>query len=201
MNGGLAAVDGALLLNGVLLERDVSEPVRADRVRIEESRLRGLVLEPGKAPGLRLSDVALADCDLSNVDGREGSLRRVHVVNSRLVGFGLAGGTVQDLRVTDSALLLASFAFAKLRHVVFERVNLAEVSFMEARLDGVEFIDCKLTGADFRGAKLQSCTIRGTPLDGIVGVDCLKGIAMPWPDILASAATLAAALGIVVEAD
>jgi uncharacterized protein YjbI with pentapeptide repeats len=118
---------------------------------------------------------------------------------SRLVGFRLTGGTIEDLRVVDSSLALVSLAFSKLRRVVFERVDLAEASFLEAQLEGVTFIDCKLAGTDFRAVKLKGCAIRGTSLDGVVGVDSLRGIAMPWVDVLDSAAALAAALGINVE--
>ena len=85
--------------------------------------------------------------------------------------------------------------------MVFERVNLADASFMAARLEGVEFIDCRLTGADFRGAKLKGCAIRGTALDDVLGVESLRGLRMPWGDLLASAGALAAALGIAVEAE
>jgi uncharacterized protein YjbI with pentapeptide repeats len=128
-------------------------------------------------------------------------MRRVQIQGSRLVGFGLAGGTIEDLLVVDSTLALASLAFSKLRNVVFERVDLAEASFMEARLEGVEFIDCKLVGADFRGAKQKRCAIRGTPIDGILGTDWLKGVLMPWGDVLASAPALATALGIIIESN
>lgn len=166
-----------------------------------ESELRGVALKAENAPGLQFSDVVLRRCDLSNIDGREGSLRRVEVHDSRLVGFGLAAGTIQDVRVIDSTLALASLAFSKLRNVVFEHVDLAEASFMEARLESVAFIDCKLVGADFRGAKQEGCAIRGTPLDGILGTDWLKGVVMPWADVLASAPTLAAAVGIIIEPD
>ena len=196
-----ALTGGRLALDGVLFEAQGSGSVRANRIQVTESELRGVEIDAGDAPGLKLADVVLRGCDLSNVDGREGSLRRVEIHGSRLVGFGLAGGTVQDLRVVDSSLALASLAFSKLRSVVFERVDLAEASFMDARLETVAFIDCKLAGADFRGVKLKACVIRGTPLDGILGVDCLKGVVMPWVDVLASAAALAAALGIVIEPD
>ena len=108
---------------------------------------------------------------------------------------------IQDVRVTDSTLTLASLAFAKLRNVVFEHVDLAEASFMEARLENVAFLDFQLVGADFRGAKLMGCAIRGTPLDGVLGSDWLHGVVMPWADVLTSAPALAAALGIIIEAD
>jgi uncharacterized protein YjbI with pentapeptide repeats len=73
-----------LMLDGVLLDLETGKPIRVERVQITESRLNGLALAAENAPGLRLTDVILHDCDLSNVDGREGSLHRVEVHHSRL---------------------------------------------------------------------------------------------------------------------
>ncbi|MGH2891980.1 MAG: pentapeptide repeat-containing protein [Solirubrobacteraceae bacterium] len=173
----------------------------AKRLRVRESELRGVVLEPGNVPGLTLADVILRDCGMSNVDAREGRLSRVEVHRSQLVGFGFSRGDLRDLRVIDSSLQLASFASATLRNVVFERVNLAEASFMHARLEAVAFVDCRLEGADFRHAKLAGCAIRGTSLDGVLGVESMRGLRMPWPDVMASAGALAVALGIDIESD
>jgi uncharacterized protein YjbI with pentapeptide repeats len=188
---------GDLQLEGALVERSGAEPLSVNRVRIAESELCGVTLEAGQAPGLRLTDALLRECDLSNLDARGGSIRRTEVRRSRMVGFNVSEGTLEDLRVVDTSLALASFAFARLRNVVFERVNLAEASFMQARLQAVEFIDCTLAGTDFRGAQLHGCVIRGSSLDGVLGVDSLAGLMMPWADVVASAA----ALEIAVEAD
>jgi uncharacterized protein YjbI with pentapeptide repeats len=84
---------------------------------------------------------------------------------------------------------------------VFERVKLTDASFMEARLERVVFVDCELTGSDFRGVRLKDCAIRGTSLERIRGVSSMKGLAMPWPDIVASAAALADGLGISIESE
>jgi uncharacterized protein YjbI with pentapeptide repeats len=195
----LAAPGGELLLDGVCVELQAPNGVCANRVQVAESELRGLTIEAGSSPGLRLTDVVLRDCDLSNVDGREGALTRVEIRKSRLVGFSLTEGTVRDLKVVDSALSLGSFAYAELRNVAFERVNLREASFMNAQLVSVEFIECHLEGADFRGVSLESCAMRGGTLDGILGVESLRGLAMSWPDVVSSAAALAAALGIKIE--
>ena len=192
---------GDLQLEGALVERSGGEPLSVDRVRIAESELRGVTLEAGPAPGLLLTDALLRDCDLSNLDARGSSIRRTEVRQSRLVGFSVSEGTVEDLRVVDTSLALASFAFAGLRNVAFERVNLVEASFMQARLEAVEFIDCTLAGTDFRRAQLRGCVIRGSSLDGVLGVDSLAGLTMPWADVVASAAALASALEIAVEAD
>jgi uncharacterized protein YjbI with pentapeptide repeats len=192
-------VDAAAIdLSGALVASDGSA-LRAARVRLRECELHGVVLAAGSAPGLMLADVIMRDCGMSNVDGREGRLSRVELHRSQLVGFGLSRGDVRDLRVVDSSLQLASFASATLRHVVFERVNLAEASFMHARLESVAFVDCRLSGADFRHVTLAGCTIRGASLDGVLGVESLRGLRMPWPDVLASAGALAVALGIDIE--
>jgi uncharacterized protein YjbI with pentapeptide repeats len=187
-------------LAGALVAGDGGS-VHAERVRVQESELRGVVLAPGTVPGLMLADVILHGCGMSNVDGREGRLSRVEVHRSQLVGFGMTRGEVRDVRVVDSSLQLASFASATLRHVVFEHVNLVEASFMHARLESVAFVDCRLEGADFRHARVSGCAIRGASLDGVLGIESLRGVQMPWSDILASAGAMATALGISVESD
>ncbi len=191
--------DGTLDLTGALIEPDGSPPVRARRIRIRESELRGVEFEAGSAPGLMVVDAILRDCNASNIDAREGSIRRAEIDRSRLVGFGLTKGEVQDLKIADSTLAMASFTAARLRGVSFERVNLSEVSFMDARLEAVEFVDCDLSGTDFRRARFKACAIRGSSLEDVLGVESLKGVRVPWQDLIASTGALAAALGIEVD--
>ncbi len=179
--------------------RSSGEPIAISRLRISECELSGVTFAPGRAPGMTLTDVVATDCSLSNLDGREGSLRRVVLTRSQLVGFALNGGELRDVRVTDCSLELASLAGVRLRDVVFERVNLTEASFMGARLEAVVFVDCRLHGTDFRTATVKTCAIRGSSLDGVLGIEALRGLRMPWPDLLDSAGALATALGISVE--
>ena len=60
----------------------------------------------------------------------------------------------------------------------------------------MRFVDCDLSRTDFRGARLQSCELRGVRLDGMAGVERLRGAALPMLDVIDNAATLAAALGL-----
>lgn len=170
-------------------------------VRVEESALHGVTIGAGTLTELVLRDARLTGCDLSNVIARRGEIRRAELTNARLVGFALGEGAIEDLRVTGGTMMLASLAQTTLRRVVFSDVNLREASFANARLVAVSFEDCDLRGADFRGVSLVDCSMRGTSLDGIAGVESLRGLTMPWPDLVASAGALAAALGISVEAD
>jgi uncharacterized protein YjbI with pentapeptide repeats len=191
--------EGDLELSGALVQRAGAQPIRPGRIRLRESELRGVVVATEFARGFELVDVILRDCALANLDARGGFMRRVEIERSRMVGFGLSDGEASDVVIRDCSLELASFAGAGLRSVSFEGVNLTDVSFMNARLEMVQFVDCRLTGADFRGAKVKTAAIRGASLDGVLGVESLRGVRMPWSDVLASSGAMAAALGISVE--
>lgn len=190
--------------DGLVLERALTEaspePIAIERLDLLESELRGVGLHSSRPLELRMRDVALSDCDLSNIEAHRGAaLTRVTVQHSRLIGAGLAGGKLRDVAFVDCMLSLGSFAFAELRDVSFERVNLREATFLDARLEDVSFIDCQIEGADFRGATLTNCLMRGSSLEGLLGIESLRGLTMPWADVVASAGALAAAAGIAIE--
>lgn len=199
--GGAAAGD-ELELDGVRIEAGTdAAPVTAPSVEIVESDLTGVSFDAKAVRQLDVRDSVLRTCDLSNVGVRKGSVRRVELRQSRLVGFALTEGDVQDLRVVGGTLMLASFGHSRLERVVFEEVNFRDVSFADTHLEAVAFLGCDLTGADFRGATLRNCLMRGTSLESISGIESLRGLTMPWPDLVASTGALAAGLGISVEAD
>lgn len=75
---------------------------------------------------------------------------------------------------------------------------LSQSDFLDAALEAVRFHGCDMTGADIRGARLKRCELRGSRLEGLVGVESLRGAAMEWPEILDMAGAWAAALGIEV---
>lgn len=190
-----------LALSEALVERRGRDPLTTCRIHVQESELRGVTLGEGAATEFLLSDARLNGCDLSNVRARRGAIRRVEVADSRLVGFSFSEGKVEDLRVVGGTMMLGSFAHSALRRVEFEDVNLREASFLETQLTSVSFTGCDLAGADFRGASLKECAIRGSSLEGVVGVESLRGLTMPWGDLVGSVGALAAALGIVVEVE
>jgi uncharacterized protein YjbI with pentapeptide repeats len=72
----------------------------------------------------------------------------------------------------------------------------AGVRVVDARLQSVRFEGCDLTGADFSDARFERCEVRGCMLDRIRGPASLRGVAMPWSDVVTAAATFADALGI-----
>lgn len=71
-----------------------------------------------------------------------------------------------------------------------------EADFYEANLSSVTFTRCDLTRASVAKATFSGCELRDCELSGIGNPEQLRGVAMPWPDVVRSAATLAHAAGI-----
>jgi uncharacterized protein YjbI with pentapeptide repeats len=115
-----------------------------------------------------------------------------------MTGIVVPEAAVRDVTLRDCRIDLASFGRSRLERVTFEDCLLQQTDFLEARLDGVRFHRCDLTQADFRGARLTRCEFRSSTLAGLEGVECLRGAAMEWPDIVEMAGEFAAALGIAV---
>ena len=188
-----------LVLGDALVEHAAGNAIATPRLHIQESEIHGLELALGTAKALFLRDALLVECGLSNATARGAEVRRVELRNARMVGLGLTEAEIEDLRITGGTLMLGSIAGSRVRHAVFENVNLREASFADSRLVSVAFEGCEFAGADFRGAHLEDCAIRGSSLEGVVGIESLRGVKMPWNDLVASTGALAEALGIEVE--
>jgi hypothetical protein len=68
-------------------------------------------------------------------------------------------------------------------------------------LSSVAFVSCGLDGVDLSGAAFSACEMRGCVVDEVRGVTSLRGVAMPWPDLVRNAGAFAAALGVRVLDD
>jgi uncharacterized protein YjbI with pentapeptide repeats len=170
-------------------------------LRFEESRLERVDLSSARLARLALSDVELDSCNLANADVRGASAWRTRIARSRLTGLTWTEGLIRDTVLSDCRVDLASFAATRLDQVIFERCLLMQADFQEATLRAVRFVDCDLTAADLMGARFDRCELRGCTIDGIRGAERLRGIAMPWEDIVASVGTFAAAVGVTVLDD
>jgi uncharacterized protein YjbI with pentapeptide repeats len=173
----------------------------APGLRFEEARLERVDLSGGRLAHLALADVELETCNLANADIRGGSLWRARVARSRLTGLSWTEGLVRDVAFSDCRIDLSSFAATRLEQVVFERCLLMQADFQEAQLRAARFVDCDLTEADLAAARFDRCELRGCTIDGIRGADRLRGVSMPWEDIVAAAGTFAAAVGVSVLDD
>jgi uncharacterized protein YjbI with pentapeptide repeats len=98
--------------------------------------------------------------------------------------------------VRDCRVDLAGFRFARLTRVLFEDCELRGADFGGAVFESVAFASCGLDEVDFSGAALAACQMRACVLDGVSGVASLRGVAMPWADVVRNAGAFAGALGV-----
>jgi uncharacterized protein YjbI with pentapeptide repeats len=168
---------------------------------IEGARLVDLDLSGARLRGLRLSDVAIERGNLANTAAPELQARRIAVAGARLTGAQWTAGTIGDAAFRDCRIDLATFAGTTFDRVVFDGCLLAQADFRDALFRSVRFDRCDLTEADLAGVRIDRCELRGCTLDGVSGIERLRGAAMQWADVVGHAGLLAAALGIRVLDD
>jgi uncharacterized protein YjbI with pentapeptide repeats len=156
-------------------------------------------LEPDARQTSALDDVVdarIENADFSNQRHLGSSLRRVELHLCRLTGAELAEATWTDVTVTDCRLDLAGLRHATLERVVFRDCNLDEIELAGAQLKDVLFERCRLRAASLVGATGQSIELVGCELEGLDGVEVLRGARMRWSDVVENAALFARAVGI-----
>jgi uncharacterized protein YjbI with pentapeptide repeats len=185
-----------LALEAAALDRADFAGQTSSEVRVDGCRLTHAEFSESNMNHVLLQDVVVSGGSWANVRVREMRMRRASFTGVRLTGATLSAAAIEDVLFTDCRIDLASFRSAKLTRVRFERCRLDEVDFGGAKLASVAFVDSTLVRALWTDATLSRCEMRGTDLTGAGNPERLRGVRMPWQDVLASAAVLAAAVGI-----
>ncbi len=188
-------VAGVAKWEGVRIEGTPREVAGVRSLAFFDCDLAGLSLA-GERLALRLVDCTAASLDLANaqLDGLEvtcSSLRE-----SRLVGTAL-GGAFRDVVVSNCLLDLASLRMGKLARCEFRECSLVEADLYAAELESVLFESCDLTSAHLSEATFELCELQRCELQGIRGIEALRGARIPLTDLLPITPLLADALGIV----
>jgi uncharacterized protein YjbI with pentapeptide repeats len=173
-------------------------PPLEDHAEWRELQLAGEDVSGARVRGVELTDVVLRDCNASNLTAVKSSLSRCAFAGCRMTGLALPDSTLEDVRFGDCLIDLAAFGFSRFRRVIFDGCILRDADFTDARLESVRFHRCELDRATFTGARFAKSEMRGCTLEGIRGIEGLKGVAMDWSDVVGLAGTFAAALGIEV---
>ena len=151
---------------------------------------------PAEQPFGDLTDAVVERADWANSEHRRLSLVRVELRDCRLTGSELAASYLSDVTFSDCRLDLVGLRSATLKRVVFRDCRMAEADLYEATLQDVTFERCELRGANLAAVKLDRVDMVGCDLLGASGIEDLRGVRMPWPDVVANAPLFAAALGI-----
>lgn len=170
----------------------------AQGLRLSESSFRSAELSDASLSRCRFRDLVVLDGSWANVEAIDASFTRVRFERVRLTGANFSGSTLDDVTFVDCRLDLCSFRLARLDRVLFDSSKLTEVDLYEAVLTSATFVDCDLTGATLTHATFDRSELRGCDLSSVHSPEQLRGVRMPWADVIRSAGELAAAAGIEV---
>jgi uncharacterized protein YjbI with pentapeptide repeats len=108
----------------------------------------------------------------------------------------IAEASLTDVTFVECRIDLAGLRRAKLERVAFRDCRMGECDLYDATLRDVVFERCELRDAVFESAGLTRVELRGCELGGLRGVEALRGVRMPWNDVLENAPLFAQAVGI-----
>ncbi|MDX6451397.1 MAG: hypothetical protein QOH16_1446 [Gaiellaceae bacterium] len=143
-----------------------------------------------------LTDVIVRDADWANRRVTRASVLRAELHTVRLTGADLAESTFRDVRFVGCRLDLAAARLSRFERVVFSDCRLEELDLYGAQLQDVLFERCVLREATISNVKAKRVELRDCDLTGLRGAEALRGIRMPWNDVLENAPLFAGAVGI-----
>jgi uncharacterized protein YjbI with pentapeptide repeats len=185
-------------LSDSILRGDFSAQLHEDatmeRSRVVQSQFTGSTLSR-----LRLTDVAIENCDFSGTDLDQASMTRVEFRDCRMSGAVFTRSSLRDVLFTGCRLDDANFRMSETKAVVFEDVDLRRSDFYAAHVDGSRFFDCDLTGTEFTKASASGVRFHGSTLLDLKGAQCLAGAVIESSQVLPVALGVLAALSIRVD--
>jgi hypothetical protein len=143
-----------------------------------------------------LTDLVVQDADWANRRVARLSVLRVELHTVRLTGADFAESTFRDVRFVGCRLDLAAARLSTFERVVFSDCRMEEVDLYGSQLNDVLFERCVLREATFSELKSQRVELRGCDLTALRGAEALRGMRMPWNDVLENAPLFAAVAGV-----
>jgi len=153
---------------------------------------------PEVAPELEagLTDAIIRDVDWANRRVARAALLRTELHTVRLTGADLAESTFRDVRFVGCRLDLAAARLSKFERVVFSDCRLEELDLYGSQLQDVLFERCVLREATFSEVTSKRVELRGCDLTALHGAEALRGMRMPWNDVLENAPLFASVAGV-----
>ncbi len=142
-------------------------PVRARRLSLHATRVRGGALGGSELPGLRLTDTALEEADLAAATWIDVRMTRVLLTECRLTGFDGRGAEMRDVRFLGCRapdMILGEASFSRVR---FEDCRVAGLDLSGARIESLALRGCDARNLRLVGARIGMLDLRSSLIDGI----------------------------------
>jgi uncharacterized protein YjbI with pentapeptide repeats len=199
--GDLVPVEAEALFTGERIEESLAQNLVLSGRKIESlvawnSIFDNVSLASSKISKLRLRDVRLIKCDLSNAILPGFDATRIEFIDCRMTGMRAIGCHWEDTLVESCDLRYVQLTDSHIRSSEFKSCNLSEADLRGVNFDGAIFSNVILRQADLSRAKLQGIDLRGAEIEGfIIRPEDLRGAVFN----VAQAIDLARLLGIVIK--
>lgn len=110
-------------------------------------------------------DCTLETCDFTNVAYSGGSLIRVEVLHSKLVGADFCNSTWKDVLWQSNQMQYINLSGTKLEFVAFQDCDLLESGMGLLKWRELSFDQCRLDGSELLGTKLKQLDLSTCSID------------------------------------
>jgi|WetSurMetagenome_2_1015567.scaffolds.fasta_scaffold538157_1 uncharacterized protein YjbI with pentapeptide repeats len=200
-NRDLVPVDAEALFAGECIQESLAQNLvlsgrKIDSLVAWNSIFDNVSLASSKIGKLRLRDVRLVKCDLSNAILHGFEATRIEFVDCRMTGMRAIECLWEDTLVENCDLRYAQLSDSHIRSSEFKSCNLSEADLRGVNFESAIFSNAILRQADLSRAKLRGTDLRGAEIEGfIVRPEDLRGVIFS----VAQAIDLAQLLGIVIK--
>ncbi len=163
-------------------ERELADPQRIQRGRVETAladgaSLAGWELEGADLSGLDLSGADLRDAILTRADLKSAKLDGARLDGAVLIGADLTGASLRETSFDEACLIEARGSELRFESASLEDVNATDASFpgalfLDSSCSYLELIGADLVGARFERTELDNADMSGSMLDDAVFMEC-----------------------------
>ncbi|WP_213805404.1 pentapeptide repeat-containing protein [Granulicella sp. dw_53] len=134
---------------------------------------------------LRLFDVRLVDCDLSNTMLRAFEATRVEFIDCKLVGMNALGCQWQDVLLDHCDARFAQLSEARIRRCEIRSTQLREAALSRIDLEATQLIDVVLRKAELGETRLAGVDLTSCDIEEIaLRVEDLRGAIVSAPQAM-----------------
>jgi uncharacterized protein YjbI with pentapeptide repeats len=197
----LAQLTAESLLAGVPLEESHVEGLdlsgrKISALKISTSLFHNVSFANCEIGSIRLRDVRMLKCDLSNAILRGFEATHVEFVDCRLIGMRAIECRWESVLFENCDVRYAQLNSGQIRICECRGSQFAESDLRAADLEGTIFTHTILDRADLTGAKLRNTDLRGAQIEGItVAPEDVRGAIVT----AAQAMELARLLGVIIK--
>lgn len=125
--------------------------------------------------------------------------RTVSVEDSRMTGLQAQNSTFKNIEFLNSKIDLVNFRFTTMENITFDNCVMYDADFYGATLKNVSFIKCSISKINFSTAKIKNVDLSESKIEGLLGVESLRGVTINYDQMLQLAPYFAHEAGIKIK--